>query len=141
MRILKFYETYSGDETMRKTATNIVLSACSAAVMAGALLLTPLSTASAADAKSAVEKGKAVAFDRKKGNCLACHAMGDGDLPGNIGPALVNMKLRYPDKKVLREQIWDASKRNPNSIMPPFGRHSMLSEEQIDQIVEYVYTL
>jgi sulfur-oxidizing protein SoxX len=30
---------------------------------------------------------------------------------------------------------------NPNSIMPPFGRHKMLSEEQIDQIVDYVYTL
>jgi sulfur-oxidizing protein SoxX len=141
MRILKLYETNSGDETMRKTATNIVLSACSAAVMASALVLTPLSTASAADAQSAIEKGKAVAVDRKKGNCLACHAMDDGTLPGNIGPALVNIRLRYPDKAVLREQIWDATKRNPNSIMPPFGRHSMLSEEQIDQIVEYVYTL
>jgi sulfur-oxidizing protein SoxX len=124
---------------MRKTSTNIVLSACSVAIMAGAMLMTPFSTASAAE--SAVEKGKAVSFDRKLGNCLACHAMGDGDLPGNIGPALVNIKLRYPDKAALREQIWDPTKRNPNSIMPPFGRHNMLSEEQIDQIVEYVYTL
>ncbi len=126
---------------MRKTATNIVLSACSVTVMAGTLLLTPFTTASAADAKSAVEMGKEVSFNRKQGNCLACHAMGDGTLPGNIGPALVNMKLRYPDKAQLREQIWDATTRNPNSIMPPFGRHQMLSEEQIDQIVEYVYTL
>ncbi len=127
---------------MRKTATNLVLSACSVAIMTGALMLTPFSTASAAEAaKSAVEKGKAVAVNRKQGNCLACHAMGDGTLPGNIGPALVNIKLRFPNKAVLREQIWDATGRNPNSIMPPFGRHKMLSEEQIDQIVEYVYTL
>jgi sulfur-oxidizing protein SoxX len=124
---------------MRKTATNIVLSACSVAVMAGALVLTPFSSASAAE--SAADKGKAVSVDRKLGNCLSCHAMGDGELPGNIGPALVNIKLRYPDKAVLRQQIWDATVRNPNSIMPPFGRHQMLTEEQIDQIVDYVYTL
>jgi sulfur-oxidizing protein SoxX len=107
--------------------------------MAGALVLTPFSIASAAE--SAADKGKAVAVDRKKGNCLACHAMGDGTLPGNIGPALVNIKLRFPEKAELRKQIWDATTRNPNSIMPPFGRHKMLSEEQIDQIVEYIYTL
>jgi sulfur-oxidizing protein SoxX len=107
--------------------------------MAGALMLTPFSTASAAEA--AGNKGKAVAEDRKLGNCLACHAMGDGDLPGNIGPALVNMKLRFPDKAALRQQIWDSTTRNPNTIMPPFGRHQMLTEEQIDQIVDYVYTL
>lgn len=126
---------------MRKTATNILFSACSVAVMAGALVLTPFSSAAAAEAASAADKGKAAATDRKLGNCLACHAMGDGELPGNIGPALVNMKLRYPDKAKLREQISDPTIRNPNSIMPPFGRHKMLSDEQIDQIVEYVYTL
>jgi sulfur-oxidizing protein SoxX len=92
-------------------------------------------------AATAIEKGKAAAVDRKKGNCLACHAMDDGELPGNIGPPLVSMKLRYPDKAKLREQIWDANKRNPNSIMPPFGRHKLLSEEEIDNVTEYIYTL
>ena len=88
-----------------------------------------------------VEKGKNVAFDRKKGNCLACHAMDDGTLPGNIAPPLVSMKLRYPDKAKLRAQIWDATVANPNTIMPPFGRHQIITEEEIDQVVEYVYTL
>jgi sulfur-oxidizing protein SoxX len=88
-----------------------------------------------------VEKGKDVAFDRTKGNCLACHAMDDGTLPGNIAPPLVGMKLRYPDKAKLRAQIWDATVANPNTIMPPFGRHQIVTEEEIDQIVEYVYTL
>jgi len=88
-----------------------------------------------------VEKGKDVAFDRKKGNCLACHVMDDGTLPGNIAPPLVGMKLRYPDKTKLRAQIWDATVANPNTIMPPFGRHQIITEEEIDQVVEYVYTL
>jgi sulfur-oxidizing protein SoxX len=108
-------------------------------VLAGSLLAAPFSTASAAE--SDVAKGKEVAFDRKLGNCLACHAMDDGDLAGNIGPPLISMKLRYPDKSKLRAQIWDATVNNPNTIMPPFGRHKMLTEEQIDQIVDYVYTL
>jgi len=124
---------------MRHTARNITTTALSLATLLGALLLTPFQ-ASAVDA-TAIEKGKAVAVDRKKGNCLACHAMDDGTLPGNIGPPLVAMKARYPDKAKLRAQIWDATVINPNSIMPPFGRHRMLSEEQIDQITDYIYTL
>ena len=88
-----------------------------------------------------MEKGKAVAFDRKKGNCLACHMTGDGTLPGNIGPPIIGMKARFPDKAKLRTQIWDATVANPNTIMIPFGRNRVLSEEEIDQIVEYVYTL
>jgi len=124
---------------MRHTARNIVTTACSLAVLAGALMLTAVPSAMAAD--SAIEKGKALAFDRKKGNCLACHAMDDGDLPGNIGPPLISMSLRFPDKAVLRSQIWDATIKNPNSIMIPFGRMGVLSDSEIDQIVEYVYTL
>jgi len=124
---------------MRQTARNIFISACSLAVLAGALMLCAAPSAIAAD--SAVEKGKVVAFDRKLGNCLACHAMDDGTLPGNIGPPLISMQLRFPDKARLRAQIWDATVNNPNTIMIPFGRNGVLTEEQIDQVVEYVYTL
>jgi sulfur-oxidizing protein SoxX len=126
---------------MRQTARKIFVSTLSSAAVIGALILAPLPATAAEGASSVVEKGKAVAFDRKKGNCLACHMMDDGTLPGNIGPPLVSMKLRFPDKAKLRAQIWDATVANPNSIMIPFGRHKVLSEEEIDQIVEYVYTL
>ena len=126
---------------MRQTAWKIFISAFSLAAVAGALLLTSFPATAADAASSIVEKGKAVAIDRKKGNCLACHMMGDGTLPGNIGPPLISMKLRFPDKAKLRAQIWDATEKNPNSIMPPFGRHKMLSEEQIDLINDYVYSL
>ena len=126
---------------MRQTARKVTVSMLSSAAVIGALVLAPLPATAAEGASSVVEKGKAVAIDRKKGNCLACHMMDDGTLPGNIGPPLISMKLRFPDKAKLRAQIWDATVANPNSIMIPFGRHKVLSEEEIDQIVEYVYTL
>jgi sulfur-oxidizing protein SoxX len=124
---------------MRQTARNIFISTCSLAVLLGAFMLSAAPSAIAAD--SVVEKGKAVAYDRKKGNCLACHAMDDGTLPGNIGPPLISMQLRFPDRAKLRAQIWDSTVNNPNTIMIPFGRNGVLSEAEIDQIVEYVYTL
>ena len=124
---------------MRKTAMNFFTATLSLTALLGALVSFP---ATAADgAGSVIEQGKAVAFDRVKGNCLACHAMDDGTLPGNIGPPLIAMKARFPDKAKLRAQIWDATVMNPNTIMIPFGRHGVLTEEEIDQVVEYVYTL
>ena len=41
----------------------------------------------------------------------------------------------------IRDRIWDSTTKNPNSIMPPFGRHKMLSEEEIDWITDYVHSL
>jgi sulfur-oxidizing protein SoxX len=126
---------------MRQSVMKILTSAFSLAAVLGALVFTSLQAAAADESGSVIEKGKAVAFDRKLGNCLACHVIEDGTLPGNIGPPLIVMKQRYPDKAKLRDQIWDATVANPNSIMIPFGRHRVLTEEQIDQITEYIYTL
>jgi sulfur-oxidizing protein SoxX len=85
--------------------------------------------------------GKQLAMTRSKGNCLACHAIDDGELPGNIGPPLKYMQQRFPDRSKLREQVWDATARNPDTIMPPFGKHGILSDEEIDLIVDYIHTL
>ena len=60
---------------------------------------------------------------------------------GNIAPPLVSMKQRYPDKAKLRDQIWDAVKANPHTVMPPFGRHQILSGDEIDKVVEFVLSL
>lgn len=92
-------------------------------------------------AASAIEEGKKIAFDRKKGNCLACHAIKGGTMPGTLGPPLVGMKDRYPNKKKLRAQIWDATVRNPDSPMPPFGRHQIITEKELDKVVEFIYSL
>lgn len=89
----------------------------------------------------AVSEGKEIAYNKKLGNCLACHMAGDGQLPGNIGPPLIAMKARFPDKKVLRDQIWDATQKNPNSMMPPFGKHGVLTADELDKVVEFIYTL
>ena len=126
---------------MRQSLMKILTSAFSLAAVIGALVMTSFPATAADEAGSVIEKGKEVAFDRKLGNCLACHAIEDGTLPGNIGPPLIAMKLRYPDKAKLRAQIWDATVANPNTIMIPFGRHRVMTEEQIDQVVEYIYTL
>lgn len=113
--------------------------AASVLALAGMLSLTP--APAQAEEKSVVEQGKQLAFDRKKGNCLSCHVITGGNLPGNIGPALVAMKVRFPDKAKLREQIYDARTKNPNTIMVPFGPMGVLSDEEIDKIAEYIYTL
>lgn len=89
----------------------------------------------------AVKKGKEIAWSRKKGNCLTCHMMDGGQQVGNSGPPLMAMKTRYPDKASLREQIWDPTKRNPLTNMPPFGRNRILTEAEIDAVVEYLYSL
>ena len=121
---------------MRKP-TRTILAASAVAAVLGAMTLIMPATATAASA----DNGKKVAFDRKKGNCLACHAIAGGDLPGNIGPPLVAMKARFPDKAKLRAQIWDATATNPNSMMPPFGKHKIISESEIDDVVEFIYSL
>lgn len=85
--------------------------------------------------------GQSLAFDRSKGNCLACHAVPNDPAaksPGNIAPPLVSMKSRYPDRAKLRAQIWDATAHNPDTSMPPYGKNKILTETEIDQVVDYV---
>lgn len=85
--------------------------------------------------------GKQIAFDRSKGNCLACHSIPGGESPGNIGPSLEDIKSRYPDKNLVRQRIWDETAFNPATVMPPFGKHKILTEAEIDQVVEFLYSL
>ena len=95
----------------------------------------------ASASEATVAEGKKLAFNRKKGNCLACHMIAGGSLPGDIGPPLVAMKARFPDAAALRAQIWNASASNPDTIMPPFGRHQILSDDEIDKITAFIHTL
>lgn len=123
---------------MGSSSRKFVLVAGSLAILSGSLAFTP--QVSFAD-EAMVAEGKKIAENRKKGNCFACHDYPGAVLPGNIGPKLINMKQRYPDKKQLRAQIWDATKGNPNTIMPPYGKHHILSESELDKVVEFIYTL
>ena len=107
-----------------------------------ALCLLPVKTTLAAkESQSAIDMGKQIAFDVKKGNCLSCHEMEGGDSAGTVGPALISMSARFSDSDKLKQQIWDARVNNPHTVMPPFGKHGILSNEEIDQLLEYLYTL
>ena len=112
------------------------------ASLIGWLILAPVGHAYAdRDMEQRLAAGKQLAMARNKGNCLACHAIDDGELPGTIGPPLIYMQQRFPDPAQLRAQVWDATVRNPDTVMPPFGRHVILSDEEIDLIVEYIHSL
>ena len=95
-----------------------------------------------------VLRGWCAGINNRKGNCLACHNVVTKDpwpaavAPGgNIAPPLVAMKARFPDRGRLRDQIYDATVADPLSVMPPFGRHKLVSDEELDNIVEWLYTL
>jgi sulfur-oxidizing protein SoxX len=100
-----------------------------------------LASQGVAASDSAIEEGKALAFERGKGNCLACHSIDDGELPGTLGPPMLAMKLRFPEREDLKRQICDATIRDENTRMPPFCRHGILTEEEVDLIIDYLYTL
>ena len=61
----------------------------------------------AAQAQSAAAEGQKLAFDRSKGNCLTCHDIKGGNLPGSIGPELVDIKSKYPNREELVAIIAD----------------------------------
>jgi sulfur-oxidizing protein SoxX len=107
-------------------------------------MLSGSALAQTAAAPKKEESGKDIAFNRTKGNCLACHAMPtvpDAESAGMYGPPLIAMSARFPDKAKLRAQIWDATAFNPSSSMIPFGKHGVLTEAEIDKVTDFVYGL
>jgi sulfur-oxidizing protein SoxX len=110
-------------------------------IAALALTIGALASAGAACAQSAVSEGQKIAFDRGKGNCLTCHVIKGGDLPGSIGPELKDIKSKYPDRNDLVAIITDETKRNPQTVMPPFGRSRILTEQEINAVVDFLQTL
>ena len=108
------------------------------------IFATLLVTSACAFASPIDTSGKEIAFDRSKGNCLACHgfpAVPDALQTGNSGPPIIAMQARFPDKDILRAKIWDATASSSTSFMPPFGKHQVLSEEEIDKVVDFVHSL
>jgi len=108
-----------------------------AMIIGGLLLLAPCLSAS----ESSIGQGRKLALDPGKGNCIACHQFQGAKVRSNVGPKLEDMAHRYPDRAALRAQIWDAGGRNPRTLMPPFGRYGILSEDEIDAITDFVDSL
>lgn len=100
-------------------------------------------------------KGKKVAVNTRKGNCLACHVMPVPEQPfhGAVGPDISDIGSRATPAE-LRMRIVDPKVLNPDTIMPAFykskGLHrvpkkfqgkTMLSAQEIEDIIAYLMTL
>jgi L-cysteine S-thiosulfotransferase len=105
--------------------------------------------------KGDVERGRDIVVNRQVGLCLLCHS---GPFPeekfqGTLAPDLKGTGARWSEGQ-LRLRIVDASRLNPNTIMPPYYRvdgltrvdpafegKSVLTAEQIEDVVAYLATL
>jgi sulfur-oxidizing protein SoxX len=105
--------------------------------------------------KGDAARGRAIVANRNAGLCLLCHS---GPFPedrfqGNIGPDLSGAGARWSEGQ-LRLRIVDASKFNPQTIMPPFYRTDGLSRVpaawrdkpvltavEVEDVVAYLMTL
>ena len=105
------------------------------------LVLSLGAAASPALAQSATAEGQKLAFDRAKGNCLTCHAIKGGEYPGTLGPELIDIKAKYPNRDELVAILFDETVRNPLTVMPPFGRNRILTDKEISAIVDFLQTL
>lgn len=100
-------------------------------------------------------RGRAIVGNRQVGLCLLCHS---GPFPeerfqGNLAPDLAGAGNRATAGQ-LRLRIVDASRLNPDTIMPPYYRTDglervaapyrgkpILNAEQIEDVVAYLLTL
>ncbi len=111
--------------------------------------------ASLTGAKGDPSRGRAIVVNRQVGLCLLCHSgpFPEERLQGNIGPDLTGTGARWSQGQ-LRLRIVDASRLNPQTIMPPYyridGLHRVapayrgkpvLTAEQIEDVVAFLTTL
>jgi sulfur-oxidizing protein SoxX len=101
------------------------------------------------------ERGLKIVTNRQVGLCLLCHS---GPYPqdrfqGTLAPDLKGAGSRWSEGQ-LRLRIVDAARLNPATIMPPYYRvdglervapafrgKTILSAEQIEDVVAYLMTL
>lgn len=102
------------------------------------------------------DKGRETFINRKLGNCLGCHAVTELEAEpfhGEVGPPLDGVADRYEEGE-LRLQVVNAKVVNPdtimpgfyvveglNRVMPDFAGKSVLTAEQVEDIVAYLKTL
>jgi sulfur-oxidizing protein SoxX len=100
------------------------------------------------------ERGKAIATASAEASCVLCHSIpGAAGPAGNIGPSLAGVGARLAADD-LKARIVDASRVNPKTVMPPYGRTQglyqvaaqyrgkpLLTPEQIDDVVAFLLTL
>lgn len=100
-------------------------------------------------------RGRAIVADRRVGLCTLCHAgpFPETPLQGNLAPALSGVGTRMTEGQ-LRLRLIDASRLNPETIMPPYYRiqglvrvatafqgKTILTAEQVEDVVAFLMTL
>lgn len=83
-------------------------------------------------------------LQRDKGHCIACHQLPQGAGPptlADLGPRLEGARMRELGRARLREVIADPTRANPETVMPPFGKHRILDAPEIDRLVEFLHAL
>jgi sulfur-oxidizing protein SoxX len=78
------------------------------------------------------------------GNCYACHQLAQAEVSyGTLGPSLLAYgKLRgfSPEEaKAAYAKIYNAQAVTPCSLMPRFGYHKFLTEEQLKDVLAYLF--
>jgi len=89
-------------------------------------------------------RGRALAFDRTRGGgCMVCHVMGPGTppSPGNVGVDLTEIGTAGRTDQWLYNYIFDPRVYNPESVMPPWGKHSFFDDREIRDMVAFLKTL
>jgi sulfur-oxidizing protein SoxX len=93
----------------------------------------------AAETKQAdIDEGKRLTLE----NCQSCHQYEGTDQAGTVGPPFSGMKARFSDRKKLYDIIYDAQAAlRKDTMMPPFGRNELLAKDEIEKIIDFLYTL
>ena len=81
---------------------------------------------------------------RDKGHCIACHQLPPGVGPASrsdLGPALDGTRMRALAKPGIRQAIADPTRANPDTVMPPYGKHRILTAAEIDRLVDFLHAL
>lgn len=79
-----------------------------------------------------------------KGHCIACHQLPEGAGPAtraDLGPRLEGDRMRALGRAGIRRALEDPTRDNPDTVMPPFGRHRILTAAEIDRLVEFLHAL
>ncbi len=100
-------------------------------------------------------RGRLIVLSRQSGLCILCHSGPFPEEPfqGNLAPDLALSAARLSTEQ-LRARIVDASRFNPNTIMPPyfkknhgsriapqFADKTMLTAQEIEDVVAFLVSL
>jgi len=99
-------------------------------------------TAAAASGQSTA--GREIFTRPDKGNCIACHQVPEGSGPAvraDVGPRLDAARLKGWDSARLRELLEDPMRANPDTVMPPYGRHRLLEAGEIERVIDFLHAL